>query len=327
MSGKAPLGTRILARNTTDWESLTDEQVIAARHRTNRLRASRAMRVVTGLPHRRTRITERVLDLPGRRLTLRVHRPRDAGPRLPLVLSFHGGGFIAGTAAQNDWLNSHLAARCPAVVVGVEYRLAPEHPLPLPVEDGHDTLARILDEAGAWGVDPAAVAVLGESAGGTIAALMALRSRDGGPAVHAQVLAYPALDWTETMADHPSIAANTGQPAFSLSELRTAARLSLPPGLDPREVSPLKSEDLSGLPPALVVTGGLDPLEDHGGRYAERLRSAGTDARRDRYPGAVHGFLSMPGLVRQARPARDGILAFLRGRLHPAARRAGVERR
>ncbi|MFL1379756.1 MULTISPECIES: alpha/beta hydrolase [unclassified Nocardiopsis] len=327
MNGTAPLGARILARDTTDWDALTDDQVIAARHRTNRQRASRALRVVTGFPDRRAHIEERTLDLPGRGLTLRVHRPRNAGTRLPLVLSFHGGGFLVGTAAQNDWINSHLAARCPAVVVGVEYRLAPEHPLPRPIEDGHDTLARILDEPEAWGVDPGAVAVLGESAGGTIAALLALRSREGGPAVHAQVLAYPVTDWTETRADHPSVAANAGQPGLSLSQWRTAARLSLPADLDPRGVSPLKSEDLSGLPPTLVVTGDLDPVADHGARYAERLREAGNDARLARYPRAVHGFVSMPGLVPQARSARREILAFLRGRLHPTARPAGVERR
>jgi hypothetical protein len=96
MSGTAPLGTRILARDTTDWDALTDDQVIAAREKTNRLRASRALRVVTGFPDRRAHIEEHTLDLPGRRLTLRVHRPRNAGPRLPLILSFHGGGFIAG---------------------------------------------------------------------------------------------------------------------------------------------------------------------------------------------------------------------------------------
>lgn len=327
MSSKAPLGTRILANDTTDWEALTDDQVIAAREKTNRLRASRALRVVTGFPDRRARIEERTLDLPGRRLALRVYRPKNAGPRLPLILSFHGGGFIVGTAAQNDWLNSRLAARCPAVVVGVEYRLAPEHPLPAPVEDGRDTLVRILDDHAAWGVDPDSVAVLGESAGGTIAALLALRSRADGPPLRAQVLTCPALDWTGTWADHPSAAANEGQPGFSPSQLRAAIRLSVPPGLDPREVSPLKAEDLSGLPPALVVTGALDPADGHGTRYAERLRADGTEARSVRHPRAVHSFLSMPGLVPAARPARREILAFLRGHLHPAARAAEVRGR
>ncbi len=205
LRGKAPLGTRIL-RDARDWEAMTDDQVIAAREKANRAGSSRAARIVTGLPDRRTRIKEATIDLPGRRLMLRVHRPKNGDRKLPLIVSFHGGGFIAGTAAQNDWLNSYLAARCPAVVVSVEYRLAPQHPLPQPVEDGYDTLVGLVDDAVGWGIDPAAVAVMGESAGGMIAALIALRARKDGPPLRAQVLNYPTTDWTETMADYPSIA-------------------------------------------------------------------------------------------------------------------------
>ncbi|MDP9844858.1 alpha/beta hydrolase [Streptosporangium lutulentum] len=317
MRGKAPLGTRILA-DTRDWEALTDDQVIAAREKANRTASSRAARIVTGLPDRRARIEEVPIDLPGRRLTLRVHRPKNADRKLPLIVSFHGGGFIAGTAAQNDWLNSHLAARCPAVVVSVEYRLAPRHPLPQPVEDGYDTLVRLVEDAVGAGIDPAAVAVMGESAGGTIAALIALRAREDGPPLRAQVLNYPGTDWTETMADYPSIAENAGNPTLSLSRLRVSRRLSVPPTLDPRSVSPVKFENLAGLPPALVVTAALDPVADHGSRYVERLREDGTDARLTCYPKATHGFLSTPGLVPAARPARREILAFLRGHLRPA---------
>ena len=318
MTSKAPLGTRVILRNTLDWEALTDDQMVALREKVNRLRASRAVRIITGLPDRRARIEERTIDLPGRRLKLRVHRPKDAGPRLPLILSFHGGGFIVGTAAQNDWLNSRLAARCPAVVVSVEYRLAPEHPLPEPVEDGYDTLARILEDPVGWGVDPAAVAVFGESAGGTLAALLALRARQDGPPLHAQVLAYPATDWTETMENYPSVAANTGNPGLSASEWRTARRLSVPPTLDPHSVSPVKFENLADLPPTLVVVGALDAAVDHGRQYVDRLRADGTDAHLTCYPKAIHGFVSMPGLVPAARPARREILAFLRGHLRPA---------
>jgi acetyl esterase len=317
MRGKAPLGTRILG-DTRDWEALNDDQVIAVREKANRTASSRAARIVTGLPDRRAHIEETTIDLPGRRLMLRVHRPKNAGQKLPLIISFHGGAFIAGTAAQNDWLNSHLAARCPAVVVSVEYRLAPQHPLPQPVEDGYDTLVRLAENAFGWDIDPTTIAVMGESAGGTIAALAALRTRKDGPPLRAQVLNYPGTDWTETMADYPSIAENADNPTLPLSRLRAARRLSVPPSLDPRTVSPVKYEDLAGLPPTHVVTAGLDPLADHGRRYVERLREDGTDARLTCYPKATHGFLSTPGLVPAARHARREILTFLRGHLDPA---------
>jgi acetyl esterase len=319
MRGKAPLGTRVL-RDARDWEAMTDDQLIAARQKANRMASSRAARIVTGPPDRRARIEEATIDLPGRRLTLRVHRPKNADRGLPLIVSFHGGGFIAGTAAQNDWLNSHLAARCPAVVVSVEYRLAPQHPLPQPVEDGYDTLVRLVNDAAGWGIDPAAVAVMGESVGGMIAALVALCAREDGPPLRAQVLNYPSTDWTETMTDYPSVAANADNPTLPLSRLRASRKLSVPPTLDPRSVSPVKFENLAGLPPTLVVTAALDPLDDHGRRYVERLREDGTDARLTRYPRATHTFLSTPGLVPAARPARREILAFLRGHLHPALR-------
>ncbi len=314
MRARAPLGTRIL-RDDRDWEAMTDDQVIAAREKANRAASSPLGRIVTGLPDRRARIEETTVDLPGRRLVLRIHRPRTVDRKLPLIISLHGGGFIGGTAAQNDWLNSHLAARCPAVVVAVEYRLAPEHPLPRPIEDGYDTLRRIVDDADGWGIDPAAVAVLGESAGGMIAALVALRAREDGPPLRAQVLNYPSTDWTEAMFDYASIEENADNPTLSLSRLRAARKLSLPSTLDPRTVSPVKFENLAGLPPALVVTAALDPLADHGRRYAERLREDGTDARLVCCPRATHTFLSTPNLVPVARPARREILAFLHGHL------------
>ena len=312
----APLGTRIL-RDNLDWNALTDEQVIALRNKANRVASSRAARVITGRPDRRAHLEQTTMDLPGRRLPLRVHRPRETAGPLPLIVSFHGGGFVGGTAAQNDWLNSHLAARCPAVVVAVEYRLAPEHPLPQPVEDGYDTVDRLVADAAGWGIDPGAVAVMGESAGGTTAALIALRAE---PPLRAQVLIYPATDWTETMAEYPSVQRNADNPTLSLSRLRAARRLAVPPGFDARSVSPLLVDSLAGLPPALVVTAELDPVADHGRRYAERLRADGTEARLINCPRATHSFLSIPGLVPAARPARREILAFLRGHLQPKSR-------
>jgi acetyl esterase len=324
MTAKAPLRARVVLKDKVDWEALTAEQVIAARAKVNRLRSSRAVRIITGMPDRGARIEERTIDLPGRRLALRVYRPKGAGTGLPLILSFHGGGFMVGTAAQNDWLNSHLAARCPAVVVAVEYRLAPEHPLPEPVDDGYDTLVRLVEDPFGWGIDTTAIAVFGESAGGTLAALVALRAREGGPPLHAQVLGYPSTDWTATMEDYPSVTANAGNPGLSVREWRMARTLAVPQSLDARTVSPVKFADLSGLPPTLIITGALDPGEDHGRRYAERLREEGNDARVTSYPGAIHSFLSTPGLIRDARPARREILGFLREHLHSATSAAGT---
>ncbi|MFG1754842.1 alpha/beta hydrolase [Streptosporangium sandarakinum] len=299
MKEKAPLGARIMLRDTLDWESLTDDQVIAARRKVNRIRSSRAARIITGLPDRRAGIEERTIALPGRRLKLRVHRPKNAGPRLPLILSFHGGGFIVGVPAQNDWLNSHLAAHCPAVVVSVDYRLAPEHPLPEPIEDGYDTLARILEDPAGWGVDPAAVAVLGESAGGTLAALVALRAREDGPPLHAQVLAYPGTDWSDTMADYPSIAANAGNPGFSLSEWRGGTEYG--GAVAPLRVGFRRRGDPAGdrrRRGSGAAAGGrrAGPRLGHPGRR----RSA-----RDRRPGAAPaGLLRLPGRPPAARWTR-----------------------
>lgn len=319
MTVNAPLGARLFLKDRPDWDAVTPDEIIAGRAKLARMLRSPAMRLIAGRPDRRVRIEEHALDLPGRRVTLRVHRPKGRRDRLPLVLSFHGGGFITGTAAQNDWLNSGLAAALPAVVVAVEYRLAPEHPLPAPVDDGRDTLERLADDPFGWGIDPARIAVVGESAGGTIAALLAQRSRESGPAVSAQVLLYAALDWTATMTDYPSVERNIGRPGLSAGELGLARRTALPPGLDPDPLSPLRTADLTGLPPALAVAGELDPVCDHAREYVRRLGAAGNDARYIGYPNAVHKFMSVPGLVPAARPARGATLAFLRTRLHANA--------
>lgn len=313
MRDRAPVGTRLL-KNDLDWNALTDDEVVALREKVNRTRSSRLARLATGFPDRRSGITESVVELPGRHLAVRVHRPTTPSTRLPLVMSFHGGGFLMGTAAQNDWLNSRLAAAVPAVVVAVEYRLAPENPLPAPVDDGHEALLRIVGDSARWGADPTSVAVLGESAGGTIAALMADRSRGTGP-IGAQVLTCPVTDWTDSMTEHPSVVANAGQPGFSAPELRAARRLSIPAGMDARTVSPALAPDLTGMPPTLAVTGELDGAADHARLYVQRLLAAGSEAHLREHPRAVHAFLSMPGLVPAARPAAREITAFLRRHL------------
>ncbi|WP_424534092.1 alpha/beta hydrolase [Sphaerisporangium viridialbum] len=321
---RPPLGIRLLHAlgREPDWLAMTAEELVTLRDAVNRKRASRLARLISGFPDRGATIQWREVALPGRGLQVRVYRPSpgrggEGADRtgLPLVLHVHGGGFV-GTAVQSDWVNSHLAARLPAVVVSVEHRLVdPETPLSAAVDDGWDVLRHVVRHAARWGVDPARTAVFGESTGSMVTALAAIRARESGLLLRAQVLVNPAVDLTSTGFDHASMSRHAHSPTLTMTQMRLFQRLAVPPGKDPRAVSPLYADDLSGLAPALVVVPTLDPVADHGRCYAERLRAAGTPARLTEYRGATHAFLSMPGVVRQAKAARAEIAEFLRGAL------------
>ncbi|NDZ77852.1 alpha/beta hydrolase [Streptomyces sp. SID10853] len=305
-----------------DFSAITTAELIAYRDAENRFRASGAARTVLGEPDPGAAIVWQEIELPGRDLPVRVHRPATAGDgeaairtALPLVIHVHGGSFV-GTAAQCDWANSHIAAGLPALVVSVEHRLlAPGSPLANAADDGWDVLQHVVRHAARWGADPARAAVFGESCGALISALTALRAREAGLELRAQVLVNPAVDVSGTMYDHPSIAEYANSPTGNLPQLRLFQRLAVPPGTDGRALSPLYADDLSGLAPALVVVPTQDAVADHGRRYAERLRAAGTPVRLSEYPGAKHAFLTLPGVEPQAGAARAEILAFLRAAL------------
>lgn len=320
---RPPLGVRLFfgLQREPDLLRMSDEALVAFRDAQNRKAASGLVRVITGFPDHRAAICWQQLTLPDRALSLRVYRPspgRGPDAALPLVLHVHGGGFM-GTAVACDWVNSHLARRLPAIVVSVEHRLvAPRTPLSAAVEDGWDVLRHLVPHAAQWGVDPTRVAVFGESAGSMVAALAAIRARKAELPLQAQVLVNPCADLTSTAFDYVSMTEHANSPTLTVTRLELFRRLAVPEGTDPRAVSPLYADDLSGLPPALVVVPALDPVADHGRAYAERLREAGTPVRLTEYPRAGHAFLNMPGLVPAARPARGEILAFLRGHLHPA---------
>ncbi len=182
-------------------------------------------------------------------------------------------------------------------------------------DDGWDVLEHVVRHAAQWGVDPARVAVFGESCGALITALTAIRARVAGLELKAQVLVNPAVDVTGTMFDYPSIAEYAYSPTRALPQLRFLQRLAVPPGTDAGAVSPLYADDLSGLAPALVVVPTQDAVADHGRRYAEQLRGAGTPVSLSEYPGAKHAFLTLPGVEPQAEAAQAEILAFLRATL------------
>jgi acetyl esterase len=318
-TGRLPLGIRLLAALGKEpaWSTMTAEDLVAFRDAENRKRISRIARVITGLPDRSAVIQWQEIAVPGRGLRVRVYRPTAAAQYsdLPLVLHVHGGGFV-GTAVQCDWVNSHLAARLPAVVVSVEHRLlAPGTPLSAGVDDGWDALNNVVEHAAAWGVDPARVAVVGESTGAVITGLVAIRARKSGLTLRAQVLVNACVDVTPTVYDYASMTRYADSPTLTRAQMELFLRLAVPPGTDPRPLSPLYADDLSALAPALVIVPTFDPMADHGRRYAERLQEAGTPTRLSEFAGATHAFLSMPGVVPQARSARAEILDFLQSHL------------
>ena len=223
-----PLGVRLLglvSQSTKPPSEMTDDEVIAARDRLNRLRAAKVARIITGFPHRHVIIEQRALPLCGRTLPMRVYRPFRHQSPLPLVVHFHGGGFAFGTAAQTDWLNSGVAARTPALVVSVDYRLAPEHPF-RPRRRTRSMPSNGSDGSSDLNADPGPLALMGDSAGGNLAAVAAVHARDNDIDVALQVLIYPAVDFTDAMLTYPSAVENP-DPILTRTSLTAFRRIWL----------------------------------------------------------------------------------------------------
>jgi acetyl esterase len=246
-------------------------------------------------------------------LTGRVYRPAEA--RGATVVLLHGGGWSVGSVADYDGLARRLAARLPAVVLSVEYRRAPEHPFPAAVEDAVAATRWALAHAADLGRRPDRVAVAGDSGGGNLAAVVCQQLRDsGGPQPAAQLLLYPNV---ARGADHPSVQAFGQLPFLTLADMGWYTRNYVPKGTDlgdPR-ISPAEG-DLAGLPPALVVTAGADPLHDSGRDYAEALGAAGGRVEWLDLPGMPHGFAHLVALAPAADAALDRVLARAAALLH-----------
>jgi acetyl esterase len=230
---------------------------------------------------------------------VRVYRPRGAVGALPLVVNFHGGGWTIGSLDSADWLCSHVAVGTHAVVVSVDYRLAPGHRYPAAAEDCYAALVDLVGRAAELGADPERVAVMGDSAGGNLAAVVSLMARDrGGPRIAHQGLIYPSVDLTMSS---PSIDENAHAPVLTRDDCR-AFRDHYLGGQDPRQpyASPLFAESHADLPPALVQVAEHDPIRDDGLRYARALEKAGVPVRLTRYVGMPHGYVSFPRICRAA---------------------------
>src|SRR5215831_6728271 len=225
-------------------------------------------------------------------IAVRCYTPAGRGP-LPAYVYFHGGGWVIGDIETHDGICRSLANASGCVVASVDYRLAPEHKYPVAVEDAFAATRWVAREAARLGVDGGRIAVGGDSAGGNLAAAVALMARDGdGPPLALQVLVYPV---THHSFDTPSYREHAEGYLLTRSAMRWFWNHYLPrqeDGLEPL-ASPLLSRSLHGLPPALVITAEYDPLRDEGEAYAARLREAGVPVTVTRYPGMIHGFLRM----------------------------------
>jgi len=261
---------------------------------------------------------ERFTAPAGHELLVRVYRPEAAADTLPAILHIHGGGFVLGSVATNHLANIELATTAGAVVVSVDYRLAPETQGLGAVEDCYAALCWLRDRAAELDIDPARIAVRGESAGGGLAAALALLARDrGGPAIAHQNLIYPMLDDRTCAAAHaPHLGALVWTPQGNAFGWRSL--LGREPGA--ADVSPYEAAaragDLAGLPPAFIAVGALDLFVIEDLDHARRLIETGVPVELHVYPGAYHGFDVVPDAPPVQRMKRDAVAA-LRRALHP----------
>jgi len=258
------------------------------------------------------RVAERDIAGPGGALKLRIYTPPGAG-RFPLMLFFHGSGFVLCSLDTHDGMCRNLCAGIGCVVVSVDYRLAPEHKFPAGLEDCLAATRWAAAHAGELGADPARIMVAGDSAGGNMAAVTALRIRDeGGPRLCGQLLLYPVTDYHTPGT--PSYAENAEGYGLTRDTMEWFWRHYLGDAAEAAHphAAPLRAADLSRLPPALVMSAEYDPLRDEAERYGERLRTAGVTVKITRRPGVNHGFLFWVGLVDKAGEAMAETCAWAR---------------
>lgn len=253
-------------------------------------------------------------------LPVRIYSPLSSNP-CPITLYFHGGGFVLMGLQTHDGICRKLSAISGSCVVSVDYRLAPEHPFPAAVDDAIAALQWVAREANGFGADPSRIAVAGDSAGGNLATVAALRARDdGGPSLRAQLLFYPVVDCACNEAAWPSWSENAHGVGLAADTMRWFRDLYLPnqEQWSNPHASPIRALGLQGLPPAHIVTAGYDILRDEGEAYAAALTAAGVKTSLARYPSLNHAFLHW---IDQVEDAMDAFLqagTWLRSALAPS---------
>ena len=272
------------------------EQIAAGRQ------GYRATIPLAGIPEPIFRVTDQTIPGPAGNIPVRVYHPADEAGQ-PVLVYFHGGGFVAGDLDTHDAPLRAVANRSGCVVVSVAYRLAPEHPFPAAPEDCYAATQWVAGHAAEIGADADRLAVGGDSAGGDMAAVVCLIARDrGGPVIRYQTLLYPD---TNLLEDTPSWQefAETNKPVITRAGKLVNIALYCPDEADRINAyaSPFYAAELRNLPPALIVTGECDPQRDEGEAYAARLEAAGNTVALTRYPGMIHGFFGFAGALDASR--------------------------
>ncbi len=256
------------------------------------------------------RVQDRMVPGPGGDVPVRVYVPEATGP-LPLLLYLHGGGWVIGSLDSHDDLCRSLCSRAGVLVVAVDYRRAPEHRFPAALDDGFTVLTWCARHAAELGGD-GRLAVAGDSAGGNLAAALALYARDqGGPPLRLQVLVYPVTNCAFDTASYHENAEGFGLVREAMIHYWNSY-LSRPEDAHSPYACPLQAADLRGLPAALIQTTQYDVLRDDGEAYAARLRRAGVPVRCTRYLAMNHGFVQLGGMYEHGRVAVQEIAAALR---------------
>ena len=248
--------------------------------------------------------------IPARIYTPKTLRKSDG--LAPCLVFYHGGGWVIGDLDSHDVVCRKLAHEGELIVISIDYRLAPEHKFPAAVDDAIAAVKWIAANAKALGIDAARLTVGGDSAGGNLAAVVALAGRDGdGPKLAGQLLIYPATDFAMNTPSH-------SEPETSILLTHSVIKwfcnhyLNGPADVDNWWASPARAKALAGLPPAYVLTAGADPLRDEGDEYAKRLKDAGVPVAYKHFPGQFHGFFTMGKLLPQADVAASEIASWLK---------------
>jgi acetyl esterase len=267
--------------------------------------------------HPELRVQDRTIDGPAGPINIRIYWPPTDHVTPPVLMFFHGGGFVVGDLDTHDGTCRQHAVGASAVVVSVEYRLAPEHPYPAAIDDAWAATQWVAEHGSEIGADASRLALAGDSAGGTISAVTAQRSRDdAGPPILFQLLWYPATLWDSSL---PSFTENADAQVLDRAAVAAftrwyAGEIDLsdpPPGM-----APGRAENLAGLPAAYIAVAGHDPLRDDGIRYGELLAAAGVPVEVHNAETLVHGYVGYAGVVPAATAALDRGLAALHAALH-----------